>query len=93
MTNKIYEITRITHRGGTDRQEPDYTKRIGSRGNLYYLEEGSPLLFQYIERDNEPYDGMLKTSSVEHVKIQDNDMKHLIVTTKNSVFYLQEVNL
>jgi hypothetical protein len=93
LTNKIYKITRITNRDGTDRQEPDYIKRIGSKGKLYYLEEGSPLMFQYIERNNEPYDGMLRTSSVDHVTIEDNDMKHLIVTTKNSVFYLQEVNL
>jgi hypothetical protein len=90
MEETIYKITKIAYRDGTDRIEPDYIKRIGKIGTIAYLKEGGHLIFVYTEQTAENK-GALKTSPIQHIG-KTFDGKSKVITTENSIFWLEEVD-
>jgi len=88
---KLYTITRITDTNGNDRLDGRYPIRIGRRGKLILNGIGYMMIFDYRARENEDYQGYLKTSIVINQEIvSENGVNTIKVTTLNSIYYLQQ---
>jgi len=85
----MYIIKSITGKNGLERTDGRYPLRKGCTGNIYYLNSGDVVIFEYI-KDNEGNDksGYLRTSTVDDYEEYENGV---IVYTLNSVYYLQKV--
>lgn len=81
----LYRIARITRLNGNPMMNPDTVKRIGREGHATQMAVGLPLLFSYAAPDV----GTLRTTPV--VKIRERPGRTIQVSTKHSVYYLQEV--
>lgn len=86
--NKLFEIIKITHKDGIDRTDGRYPMRIGRRCKLHIYGCDTPALLEYIPRENEDYQGVLRTSCVESIEAVNGIYT---ITTMNSVYYLKEL--
>ena len=85
-------IKNITYVNGETRTDGRYPLRIGSKVKLaYYLTNGACMLLDYIE-DNQgnPKSGQLRTSSVQDFNETEDG---IVVTTRNSIYYLEKRNI
>jgi hypothetical protein len=84
----LFEIIRITDRNGNDRTDGRYPLRIGRRCKLHLYGCDVPAMIEYVPRENEEYDGTLRTSTVEDLEAANGIHK---ITTRNSIYYLKEL--
>lgn len=86
-----YKIAGITHLDGKAREDGRYPLRIGSTVNMLNLEVRQCMVYEYItDANGNLKQGHLRTSLVsEHEFIEED--KLLIVTTCNSIYYLEQV--
>ena len=84
----LHTIKKITDLEGNDRLDGRYPLRTGRRGRLILNGCGCPMIIEYHPRENEDYKGYLHTSSVEEIEAANYTTK---VTTRNSIYYFEEV--
>lgn len=88
--DKYYRIERITHRNGADCTDGEYPFQIGRRVKLQApISLGAPLLLEYQPRNGEDYHEIMrmKTSTVEGSQFTITGGE--VVTTMNSVYYIE----
>lgn len=89
-TNKYYIIEKITNLDGILRVDGRYPQRVGRRFKFCYEPQiGSCMYLEYCPRDGEQYGGVLKTSAVQASQFTITGGE--VVTTKNSVYYLEPI--
>jgi hypothetical protein len=84
----LHTIKKITDLEGNDRLDGRYPLRIGRRGRLLLNGCGCSMAFEYYPRGNENYKGYLQTSTVTDLEAANYITK---VTTRNSIYYFEEV--
>lgn len=85
----MYQIVRITDRGGTAKAGAEYIARLGCIGDAK-MEDGCVLIHCCYDKRGEPCDRYIRTSLVQNWK-KDKEGGRVIVETMNSVYYLDQL--
>ena len=86
----MYRIENITGKDGNERTDGRYPLRKGCIGNMYFLDLGNVMIFEYI-KDNQGNEksGYLRTSIVEDYENYDG---YTVVYTMNCIYTLKDIS-
>ena len=87
----MYQIVRITDKGGAAKAGAEDRERLGCIGEAK-MDEGCVLLHCRYDRRGDPCDRYIRTSMVRSWK-KDKETGKIVVETLNSVYHLDPVKI